>query len=129
MHIPNSVIPKGIGKFYKNKLTRIQLILIAMVFSIAGVASYYTYTNVLVPRTAQAYHYGASCFDLWRHSGHTDNVRWYHCHNFNSNGSAWTARVHICGYSGWLHGITVSTSIYRDVIRYNHAHDYGGEGC
>jgi hypothetical protein len=88
------------------------------------------------PETASAHQ---SCYDLWQHSGHTANVRWYHCHSWttysdNAGGSFTQARVHICGYSGYLHGVTVAHH-HRDLIwdtytdAVNHAHDYGGEGC
>jgi hypothetical protein len=80
----------------------------------------------------------ADCTDFWQHSGHTDNVRWYHCHDWLTygdglGGSITVARVHICGYSGTLHGITVlhhhRAGRPDDWSTSTHAHDSGGEGC
>jgi hypothetical protein len=67
-----------------------------------------------------------SCAQFWRFSGHTDRVRWYHCH---STSSAFTKRVHICGYSGVLHGISVVSLPDGNGFRTRHRHDRGGEGC
>ncbi len=67
-----------------------------------------------------------SCYQFWRHSGHTDRVRWYHCH---STSSAYTKRVHICGNSGYLHGISVASLPDGVWLRARHRHDRGGEGC
>ena len=67
-----------------------------------------------------------SCAQFWRFSGHTDRVRWYHCH---STSSAYTKRVHICGYSGVLHGISVVSLPGGNWFRTRHRHDRGGEGC
>jgi hypothetical protein len=70
-----------------------------------------------------AYH---NCWHYWINSGHTDNVRWYHCHD---TAYANEKRVHICGYSGYLHGISVIDYLNGYFGTYNHRHDYGGEGC
>jgi hypothetical protein len=67
-----------------------------------------------------------SCYQFWRHSGHTARVRWYHCH---ATSSAYTKRVHICGYSGILHGISVASLPGGTWLRARHRHDPGGEGC
>jgi len=67
-----------------------------------------------------------TCYEFWAWSGHTDRVRWYHCHGYHGFYNA--RRVHICGVSGYLHGVTVF--LYpggADVV--DHAHDNGGEGC
>ncbi len=78
------------------------------------------------------------CDDFWRHSGHTDNARWHHCHDWitygdGMGGSITRARVHICGYSGTLHGITVGhhhiSGWWDSWDTSAHAHDVGGEGC
>jgi hypothetical protein len=83
--------------------------------------------SVLSSGTASA---ATSCYAFWRHSGHTDNVRWYHCHdNRTVPGIGDRARVHICGFSGTLHGITVFHDIRDNWSTDNHAHDVGGEGC
>jgi hypothetical protein len=85
------------------------------------------------PGTAEAGH--AECFDYWQHSGHTDvnHIRWWHCHGESQSMGWYFTRVHICGDSGTLHGVTV---------RHNHnpqgplwssdGHDHGdgdNEGC
>jgi hypothetical protein len=68
-----------------------------------------------------------SCEDFWRHSGHTDRVRWYHCHGTSD---PYVKRVHICGVSGTLHGITVGYLFGAWVNNEDtHRHDVGGEGC
>jgi len=69
-----------------------------------------------------------SCRDFWRHSGHTDRVRWYHCHRTSD---PYVKRVHICGVSGTLHGITVAQFPDGVWLRNSstHRHDVGGEGC
>ncbi len=95
----------------------------AMVFSLPG--------GIVQPDQAQAH---TSCYDAWRNSGHTANVRWYHCHGWTTvDGDDVQTRVHICGYSGTLHGITVRhhhVSWGRDFwSSTNHAHQYRGEGC
>lgn len=66
------------------------------------------------------------CAQFLRFSGHTDRVRWYHCH---STSSAYTKRVHICGDSGTLHGISVVSLPDGIWFRTKHRHDRGGEGC
>jgi hypothetical protein len=79
----------------------------------------------------------ADCDDFWRHSEHTDRAQWHHCHDWQTypsgGGTITQARVHICGFSGTLHGITVG-HVHREVIPSKwvtggHAHDEGGEGC
>ena len=67
-----------------------------------------------------------TCAQFWRHSGHTERVRWYHCH---ATSSPLTKRVHICGDSGTLHGISVTSRPGGHWPRTNHRHDRGGEGC
>lgn len=67
-----------------------------------------------------------SCRDFWLHSGHTDRVRWYHCHSTND---PYVKRVHICGVSGTLHGITVAEFPDGVWLTNDHRHDIGGEGC
>lgn len=69
-------------------------------------------------------HVSMLCWQAFNVSGHTSNVRWWHCH-----GTSPTLRVHICGYSGTLHGITVYNVFAQTYYTYNHAHDVGGEGC
>lgn len=70
-----------------------------------------------------------SCRDFWQHSGHTDRVRWYHCHPTNPS-DPYVKRVHICGVSGTLHGITVANLNGAWVRNEDtHRHDPGGEGC
>jgi hypothetical protein len=109
---------------------------LAAILTVAMVAVFSFITGGPVrPDTAAAH---TSCYDFWRHSGHTDNVRWYHCHNWetysdNAGGSITQARVHICGYSGTLHGITVGhhhkDAWFDSYATGGHAHDVGGEGC
>ena len=53
-------------------------------------------------------------------------VRWYHCH---ATSSPLTKRVHICGDSGTLHGISVTSRPDGHWPRTRHRHDRGGEGC
>jgi hypothetical protein len=87
------------------------------------------------PAAAQAHQ---SCADFWANSGHTANVVFYDCHNWTnadcSPNDCTTARVHICGTSGTLHGIYVqhvhrplAGDIYQTIGP--HSHDPGGEGC
>ena len=66
------------------------------------------------------------CDSAWRHSGHTANVNWYHCHP--TVDSPEVVRVHICGYSGTLHGIYVGIYTHEWQTA-GHKHDDGGEGC
>lgn len=67
-----------------------------------------------------------SCRSFWRHSGHTTRVRWYHCHRTSD---PFVKRVHICGKSGTLHGVTVAQFPGNVWLRNNHRHARGGEGC
>jgi len=69
-----------------------------------------------------------SCRDFWLHSGHRDRVRRYHCHA-TSPSNPHVKRVHICGVSGTLHGITVAEFPDGAWVTNNHRHDVGGEGC
>lgn len=78
------------------------------------------------PDAAEAARPTPTCSQFWSHSGHTDRVRWYHCH---STDSPLTKRVHICGYSGTLHGISVTSRSDGRWPRDRHKHDRGGEGC
>lgn len=87
------------------------------------------------PGTAAAH---TDCNDFWRHSGHTENARWHHCHDWLTygdglGGTITLARVHVCGGSGTLHGITVShhhrAGWWDSWSTSAHAHDPGGEGC
>ncbi len=86
--------------------------------------------GAIAPQVAQAH---VSCYDFWRSSGHTTNVRWYHCHSWTNiyNGLATKARVHICGYSRTLHGISVTHNHegWGDYRRGSDAHETYGEGC
>lgn len=79
--------------------------------------------NTGQPRIAAAV---PSCRDFWRHSGHTTRVRWYHCHRTSS---PYVKRVHICGRSGTLHGVTVAQFPGNAWLRRNHRHDPHGERC
>ncbi len=87
--------------------------------------------GVVQPDQAQAH---TSCFDFWKNSGHTARAQWHHCHDFRIvDGDDVQARVHICGYSGTLHGITVRHH-HRNVLwdfwsRTDARDDPGGEGC
>lgn len=102
------------------------LLAIAMIATMVGAIATVTLV-VPEPEQAKAYH-STGCYDLWRHSGHLDNVRWYHCHNVTYDGSRKWGRVHICRWTGWLHGISVYT--YPGyVYTWDHAHDYDGENC
>jgi hypothetical protein len=83
---------------------------------------------IATPERAEAGH--LNCGDFFRHSGHTDRARWHHCHDMRTvPGIGSRARVHICGVSGTLHGITVFHDIHANWSRQDHAHDPGGEGC
>jgi hypothetical protein len=67
-----------------------------------------------------------SCYEYWVKSAHTENVRWYHCHDTQYSNRK---RVHICGHSGWLHGITITIYSGGNWEAANHAHDFDGEDC
>ena len=90
--------------------------------------------GVLHPEQAQAHN---DCYDFWKNSGHTKYAQWYHCHDFRAvdpdRQADTVARVHICGYSGKLHGITVRHHHVRwggdFYSRTNAREDLGGEGC
>jgi hypothetical protein len=105
----------------------------ALLVTVATIAAFsFAGGGVLRPDSAEAHR---NCYDFWQHSGHVDNTRWYHCHNWRttSDGTQDLARVHICGYSGTLHGITVG-HIHQWAwpdrwATADHAHDVGGEGC
>lgn len=98
---------------------------VAMVIAVTTAAS------LIGPSSASATQSNAtraaqpSCYQFWRVSGHTARVRWYHCH---STSSAFTKRVHICGYSGTLHGVSVA-KLDGTWLLARHRHDRGGEGC
>jgi hypothetical protein len=87
--------------------------------------------GVTQPEKAQAHH--LSCFDFWQHSGHTDtqHIRWWHCHDMRQVPAIGTrARVHICGTSGTLHGVTVFHTWNGQWSTDDHAHgDGSNEGC
>ena len=112
---------------------RIYLSLAVMLAITIGAYSLVITGNAMQPEAAQAHQ---SCEDYWQHSGHVENARWYHCHNWESyyTGDEVTrARVHICGDTGALHGIYVE-HIHRWMAgdrwnSYAHSHDGGGEGC
>jgi hypothetical protein len=112
-----------------------RVVLVVLLLTVATVTAYSSMKGGAVrPESALAHQ---DCHDFWQHSGHTANARWYHCHNWQNlpyqDGSQTLTRVHICGYSGTLHGVTVG-HIHRPWFpdRWesgDHAHDVGGEGC
>jgi hypothetical protein len=67
-----------------------------------------------------------SCYEYFVKSAHTENVRWYHCHDTQYSNKK---RVHICGRSGWLHGITITIYGSGNWDAVSHAHDFDGEDC
>ncbi|HEY0641540.1 MAG TPA: hypothetical protein VGD67_28255 [Pseudonocardiaceae bacterium] len=67
-----------------------------------------------------------TCYEYWIKSAHTTNYKWYHCHDTQYSNKK---RVHICGNSGYLHGITITIYSSGNWDADNHAHDYDGEGC
>ncbi len=84
------------------------------------------------PERAQAH---SSCYDAWQNSGHTARAHSYHCHGWATvDGDDVQTRVHICGLSGTLHGVTVRHHhvgyFGRDFwSSTDEHHDPGGEGC
>jgi hypothetical protein len=87
--------------------------------------------GVAQPEKAEANH--LSCYDFWQHSGHTDTrfIQWWHCHDMRTVAAIGTrARVHICGDSGTLHGVTVFHTWNGAWSTDDHAHgDGNSEGC
>ena len=115
--------PKVARGRVRHRLLAIAAVTAVMGFGLPG--------GVAQPDPAQAH---TSCYDFWRQSGHTANVRWYHCHNWTTvDGDDVQTRVHICGYSGTLHGVTVRHHHRDNWFDFwsstAHAHDYHGEGC
>jgi hypothetical protein len=111
------------------KISRVRLALAAAAFPVLGMLT------SMPASTAAPAHVGGvqpattaapTCRDYWLNSGHTANVDWYHCHTITNRPNS--RRVHICGLSGILHGITVTISS-TGITRSNHVHDPGGEGC
>lgn len=111
-----------------------QVLRVGLWVTVASVAAFSLIGGgAVLPDSAAAHR---NCDDFWWHSGAahtTDNVRWWHCHDWRTISGQDIARVHICGYSGTLHGVTVG-HIHRSVLwdlwgTAEHAHDVGGEGC
>jgi hypothetical protein len=99
-------------------LVAISMLAAMLVPSIGGISM----ASASTPTTTAA----LTCEDYWLNSGHTANVDWYHCHRIPNRPNS--RRVHICGLSGILHGITVTISS-TGITTSDHAHDPGGEGC
>jgi hypothetical protein len=101
---------------------------LAMVLAMTTAASLVSFAGVSSTSAAQstARQPPPPCAVFWRHSGHTDRAQWFHCH---ATSSPYTKRVHICGYSGVLHGISVASLPDGIWLRARHRHDRGGEGC
>jgi hypothetical protein len=98
----------------------------AMVLAMTTAAGLVSLVGVSSTSAAPSIRAQPPCAQFWRFSGHTDRVQWYHCH---PTSSAYTKRVHICGYSGVLHGISVVSLPGGNWFRTRHRHDRGGEGC
>jgi len=117
-------------KLKRPATTRSKVIMTSAVAAVVALGAFAGNTIYNSP-PASAYH-SSLCYDLWRHSGfnHLDNVRWVDCHNITtgSNGVK-VGRVHVCRAGGWLHGITVWLPGGGEYYRYDHAHEYRGEGC
>lgn len=128
----NSLIePSKDGEYGLNTSTlmrHVRLTMVLVVITAAGPVSLdgASSASAAQPDAAEAARPTPTCSQFWSHSGHTDRVRWYHCH---STDSPLIKRVHICGYSGTLHGISVTSVPDGHWRRDRHKHDRGGEGC
>lgn len=104
-------------------MRRVRLAVIGAVVATVGMFGFADASNVTPSTVGQA---APSCYQFWQHSGHTEHYRWYHCH---PTSDPYVKRVHICGKSGYLHGITVAQFPDGVWLTNNHRHDFGGEGC
>lgn len=126
-------------------MRRIRVVIILMVFAVVGVLTTLAVSSASSSDAAAGPHGGhgahaahsghsvqrlaaaqPSCRQFWQHSDHTTRVRWYHCH---ATSDPYVKRVHICGVSGTLHGVSVAQFPDGVWLRANHRHDVGGEGC
>jgi hypothetical protein len=105
-------------------MRRVRLALLLAVAVTTGTAFSLAGTSNASPSTVRAA--APTCYQFWQHSGHTARTVWYHCHDTSD---PYVKRVHICGESGTLHGITVAQFPDGVWLTNDHRHDPGGEGC
>lgn len=121
----DALIETNNGEYGNGSFTVARLAMVLVATTAASLASVIGPSSASAAQVSAARAAQPSCYQFWRVSNHTERVRWYHCH---PTSSAFTKRVHICGYSGILHGISVA-KLDGTWLLARHRHDRGGEGC